>query len=122
MDIKERFKEAKFIKNKIERLEEARNYIVYLRGAEIQNISDATIGNINKQIKEGKRKLYDYTTELLNEMDKLDSILQYNIMFKRYIQFKTWDEIESEGYYTRSLMFKLHSRALEKLNNTEITL
>ena len=122
MDIKERFKEAKFIKNKIERLEEARNFIVYLRGAEIQNISDTTIGNINKQIKEGKRKLYDYITELLNEMDKLDSILQYNIMFKRYIQFKTWSEIESEGYYTRSVMFKLHSRALEKLNNTETTL
>ena len=55
-------------------------------------------------------------------MDKLDSILQYNIMFKRYIQFKTWSEIESEGYYTRSVMFKLHSRALEKLSNTETTL
>ena len=122
MDIKERFKEAKFVKNKIERLEEARNYIVYLRGAEIQNISDTTIGNINKQIKEGKRKLYDYITELLNEMDKLDSESQYNVMFKRYIQFKGWDEIANECHYKMKWIFELRNRALEKLNNKEITL
>ena len=42
MDIKERFKEAKFIKNKIERLEKEINYINYLKKSEIQNsnISD----------------------------------------------------------------------------------
>ena len=47
MDIKERYKEAKFIKNKIERLEEVKNYTDYL-GGERQEY-------INQQIEEWKR-------------------------------------------------------------------
>ena len=55
-------------------------------------------------------------------MDKLDNTEEYDIIFKRYIQFKSWEEIEQECHYTRILIIELHNRALGKLNNKEITL
>ena len=114
MDIKERFKEAKFIKNKIERLEEAKHYTNYLMGERQEYI--------NQQIGVCKRKLYDYITDVLKELDKLNNESQYNVMFKRYIQFKGWDEIANECHYKMKWIFELRNRALEKLNNTETTL
>ena len=132
MDIKGRYKEAKFIKNKLERLEEEINNIEYLRGVDttreniqtsnITDLSDTVIRTeyINQKIEEWKEKLHDYITDTLKEIDKIDNEAQYNIMFKRYIQFKSWEEIEQECHYTRRWTFNLHRRGLEKLNNIEI--
>ena len=129
MDIKERFKEAKFIINKIERLEKEINHINYLKKSEIQNsnISDLIdtviiTEYLNKQIEEGKAKFNYYIAELLYEMDKLDDTEEYDIIFKRYILFKSWREIEQECNYRIRLVLEIHDRALEKLNNTETTL
>ena len=112
MDIKERFKEAKFIKNKIERLEEAKNYTDYL-GGERQEY-------INQQIEEWKRKLYDYITDTLKDLDKLTNESQYNIMFRRYIQFKPWEEIAEEYMYTMKWTLVLHRKALYKIEETTL--
>ena len=43
-------------------------------------------------------------------------------MFKKYILFKSWEEIEQECHYRINLVLEIHDRALEKLNNTETTL
>ena len=112
MDIKERFKEAKFIKNKIERLEEAKNYTDYL-GGERQEY-------INQQIEEWKRKLYDYITDTLKDLDKLTNEAQYNIMFRRYIQFKPWEEIAEEYMYTMKWTLVLHRKALYKIEESTL--
>ena len=129
MDIKERFKEAKLIKNKIERLEKEIDNFEYIGGIDTtrQNTSDLIdivirMEYIKHQIEEGKAKLNYYIAELLNEMDKLDNTEEYDIIFKRYIRFKSWEEIEQECHYTKRWIIELHNRALEKLNNKEITL
>ena len=123
MDIEKRYKEAKFIKNKLERLEK------YLRDTTRQNSNTSDLIDtlirteyINQQIEEVKVKLNYYIAELLNEMDKLDNTEEYDIMFKRYIQFKSWEEIVQECHYTRRWIIDIHNRALDKLNNKEITL
>ena len=123
MDIEKRYKEAKLIKNKLEILEE------HLRDTTRQNSNTSDLIDtlirteyINQQIEEVKAKLNYYIAELLNEMDKLDNTEEYDIMFKRYIRFKNWYEIERECHYTRRWIIELHNRALEKLNNKEITL
>lgn len=121
MDIEKRYKEARLKKNKLEILEK------HLSDTTRQNTSDLIdtvirTEYINKQIKEGKAKFNYYIAELLNEMDKLDNTEEYDIMFKRYIQFKSWEEIVQECHYTKRWIIDLHNRALDKLNNKEITL
>ena len=123
MDIEKRYKDAKFIKNKIERLEKHLSDTTR-HNSNTSDLIDIVIRMeyIKHQIEEGKAKLNYYIADLLNEMDKLDNTEEYDIMFKRYIQFKSWEEIEQECHYTKRWIIELHNRALEKLNNKEITL
>ena len=129
MDIKERYKRAKSIKSRIERLEKELDNFEYISGVDTtrqytSNLIDMVIRTryIKQQIKEEKQRLNYYIAELLNEMDKLDNTEEYDIMFKRYILFKTWEEIVQECHYTKRWIIELHNRALGKLNNKEITL
>ena len=115
MDIEKRYKEAKFIKNKLERLEK------HLSDTTRQNTSDLIdmvirMEYIKHQIEEGKAKLSYYIAELLNEMDKLDNTEEYDIMFKKYILFKNWYEIEQECHYRMSVILGIHDRAIKKLH------
>ena len=123
MDIKERYKEAKLIKNKLERLEKHLSDTTR-HNSDASDLIDTVIRTeyIKHQIEEVKAKFNYYIAELLNEMDKLDNTEEYDIMFKRYIQFKSWEEIVQECHYTRRWIIDIHNRALEKLNNKEITL
>lgn len=123
MDIEKRYKEAKFIKNKLERLEKHLSDTTR-HNSNISDLIDTVIRTeyIKHQIEEGKTKLNYYIAELLEELDKLDNAEEYDIMFKKYILFKNWYEIERECHYTRIWIIELHNRALEKLNNKEITL
>ena len=131
MDIKERYKRAKLIKSRIERLEKELDNFEYISGIDTtrqnsntSDLIDMVIRTeyIKHQIEEGKAKLNYYIAELLEELDKLDDTEEYDIMFKKYILFKNWYEIERECHYTRILIIELHNRALRKLNNKEITL
>ena len=117
MDIEKRYKEAKFIKNKLERLEK------HLRDTTRQNSNTSDLIDtlirteyIKHQIEEGKAKFNYYIAELLNEMDKLDNTEEYDIIFKKYILFKTWEEIEQECHYRMSLVLGIHDRAIKKLH------
>ena len=71
MDIEKRYKEAKFIKNKLERLEK------HLSDTTRQNSNTSDLIDmvirmeyIKHQIEEGKAKLNYYIAELLNEISK----------------------------------------------------
>ena len=117
MDIEKRYKEAKLIKNKLEILEE------HLRDTTRQNSNTSDLIDtlirteyIKHQIEEVKAKLNYYIAELLNEMDKLDNTEEYDIMFKKYILFKNWEEIEQECHYRMSLVLGIHDRAIKKLH------
>ena len=117
MDIKERFKEAKLIKNKLEILEKHLSDTTR-HNSDASDLIDTVIRTryIKQQIKVGKAKLNYYIAELLNEMDKLDNAEEYDIIFKRYIRFKTWEEIEQECHYRMSLVLGIHDRAIKKLH------
>ena len=123
MDIEKRYKEARLKKNKLEILEKHLSDTTR-HNSDASDLIDTLIRTeyIKHQIEEVKAKLNYYIAELLNEMDKLDNTEEYDIMFKRYIQFKSWEEIVQECHYTRRWIIELHNRALEKLNNKEITL
>ena len=123
MDIEKRYKEARLKKNKLEILEKHLSATTR-HNSDASDLIDTLIRTeyIKHQIEEVKAKLNYYIAELLNEMDKLDNTEEYDIMFKKYIQFKSWEEIVQECHYTRRWIIELHNRALEKLNNKEITL
>ena len=129
MDIIERYKRAKLIKAKVKRLEKELDNFEYISGIDTtrQNTSDLIdmviiTRYIKQQIKEERQRLNYYIAELLEELDKLDNTEEYDIMFKRYILFKSWEEIEQECRYRISLVLKIHDRALKKLSNKETTL
>ena len=118
MDIIERYKRAKLIKTKVKRLEKEIDNFEYISGIDTSYLIDMVIRMeyIKHQIEEVKVKLNYYIAELLNEMDKLDNTEEYDIMFKRYIQFKSWEEIVQECHYRMSLVLGIHDRAIKKLH------
>ena len=118
MDIIERYKRAKLIKTKVKRLEKEIDNFEYISGIDTSDLIDMVIRTryIKQHIKEEKQRLNYYIAELLEELDKLDNTEEYNIMFKRYIQFKTWKEIEQECHYRMSVILGIHDRAIKKLH------
>ena len=73
-------------------------------------------------------KLIDLENEINDEIDKLvnlkeeimkvikcvDKLEHRLVLEKRYIDFKSWDQIANEMFFTRRYVHKLHVRALEQ--------
>ena len=56
---------------------------------------------------------------LRNEILKTISSLEpaeYDLIYKRYFQYKTWEEISDEMYYSRQWIHMLHKKTLKKID------
>lgn len=130
MDIKKQFENAKFIKNKMERLNEDLESMTVVISAidttkenvQSSNQSDLSdsvlkINDIKEQISECMEKLNEYKQNVYKSLDSLKNTDQYNLMFKRYIQFKSWEEISVEMHFAIRYTYKLHGRCLKNLKS-----
>ena len=57
-------------------------------------------------------ELIDTKKEVAHIIDQLKNADYIDILYKRYFQFKTWEEIASDKSYTFQWVHKLHARAL----------
>ena len=130
MDIKEKYKEARFLDNKVDRLKEELEELSTVISAidttkdavQTSNQSDLSdsvlkIDDVKAQIKECMAKLSEYKKDALEALDKIKNTDEYNLMFKRYIQLKSWEEISVEMHFTIRYTYKLHGKCLKKLKS-----
>ena len=130
MDIKEKYKEARFLDNKVDRLKEELEELSTVISAidttkdavQTSNQSDLSdsvlkIDAVKAQIKECMAKLSEYKKDALESLDKIKNTDEYNLMFKRYIQLKSWEEISVEMHFTIRYTYKLHGKCLKKLKS-----
>ena len=133
MNLKEEYNKALATKNKIstlkEELEEANTYLKALdttvERVNTSNKSDISdritkVYYINDKIEECYDKLYKYNVYARNLIDSSDlSLKEYDVMFYKYLMFKSPQEIADKmGYTCTNMVFKLHKRALKKIENS----
>lgn len=67
---------------------------------------------LNKDIE----NLINVKREMLDKVNLLDDADCIDVLYKRYFQFKKWEEIAVEKSYTYQGICKIHGRALTKLD------
>ena len=58
-------------------------------------------------------RLVDLKREILPKINKVDNLVYYEILFKRYVEFKSLVQIASEKNYSYRQVIRTHNRALE---------
>jgi NAD(P)H-dependent flavin oxidoreductase YrpB (nitropropane dioxygenase family) len=79
----------------------------------------AKIADAEKELDEMIDKLVAEKQERIKIIEQVqeESNIQYKILHKRYVQFKSFNEIADEENYTTVWISKLHTEALEKVQN-----
>ena len=82
------------------------------------------IGKIVASIADKEKELDDIIDEYIDEKDKrikiieqLDNELERSVLHKKYVQFKPFNQIADEEFYTKTWILKVHKKALEKMND-----
>lgn len=72
---------------------------------------------IENEIIELKEELRLKNIEAIRVIESIKVMEYQNILLKRYFEKKDWNQIIEEMHYSRSGIFKLHSKALESFKN-----
>ena len=130
MDIKERYKEAKFLENKVDRLKEELESLgvdisaidTTKDAVQTSNKSDLSdkvlkINDLLENIEECLHKIVDYKKYVKKLLDKITDENEYNIMFYKYIMFMRSEEIAVKMHYSKRRVDQIHGHVLQKLRN-----
>ena len=128
MDIKERYKEAKFLENKVDRLKEELESLgvdisaidTTKDAVQTSNQSDLSdkvlkINDLLENIEECLHKIVDYKKYVKKLLDKITDENEYNIMFYKYIMFMRSEEIAVKMHYSKRRVDQIHGHVLQKL-------
>lgn len=74
------------------------------------------IVELRKEINADIDKLVDLKSEIIPIIDAVQDADMIDVLYKRYIQYKKWEEIALEMHYTYQWVCKLHGRALQKID------
>ena len=128
MDLKERYKEAKFLENKVDRLKEELESLgvdisaidTTKDAVQTSNKSDLSdkvlkINDLLENIEECLHKIVDYKKYVKKLLDKITDENEYNIMFYKYIMFMRSEEIAVKMHYSKRRVDQIHGHVLQKL-------
>ena len=128
MDIKERYKEAKFLENKVDRLKEELESLgvdisaidTTKDAVQTSNKSDLSdkvlkINDLKANIEECLQQIVDYKKYVKKLLDKITDENEYNIMFYKYIMFMRSEEIAVKMHYSKRRVDQIHGHVLQKL-------
>lgn len=73
------------------------------------------IADLRFQINEDIDQLLIKKEEVKNIIDKVDDDNCYDLLYKRYILYEKWEQIAVEMDYTTMGIWKMHGRALKKV-------
>lgn len=77
----------------------------------------ARIVDLEKEIDAKVDKLIDLRMEIVTKIHSLDSHLQIQVLYKRYVEYKRWDTIMSEMHYSYPHLMEVHRAALKNIHN-----
>lgn len=129
MDVKDFLRQIRkidiLINAKQEEIERLRSKITYpgisyeeRTSSSFTNGKEANIIKLVEYEEELNKKIDEYIDkkkEVAHIIDQLKNADYIDILYKRYFQFKTWEEIASEKGYTFQWVHKLHARALKEV-------
>lgn len=73
----------------------------------------ARIMDLKEEINRDIEKLLILRNKIINEIQSLDSPVYIDILYKRYVEYKTLEEIAVEMSYSYTRLRHLHGRALQ---------
>lgn len=66
-----------------------------------------------KELQEQIKELVDYKATALKILDQIQEATHIAILYKRYFEYKQWEEIAVEMHYSYRGILKMHGRALQ---------
>lgn len=72
---------------------------------------------LKEEIQEENQLYYQKRKEILNTLEKLNDSHEISLLYKRYFEFKKWEEIANEFKYTVRQVHNIHGRALQHLKH-----
>lgn len=76
----------------------------------------ARIADLKEEINRDIGKLLILRNKIINEIQSLDNPVYIDILYKRYVEYKTLEEIAVEMSYSYTRLRHLHGRALQGFN------
>lgn len=117
------------IKNKLRQIEHLRDMSTSLQGMEIKErvqsskTTGDTIGNAIGNIAELEEELAEDVKELMKvkqgvmgAIDRINNADYIYLLYERYLEFKTWEEIAVDMHYNIRNIYRMHGRALEEIS------
>jgi phosphoglycerate-specific signal transduction histidine kinase len=77
----------------------------------------AKIIDLEREIDSVIDDFVDLKTECVQVIEQVSDVLQYNILHKHYVQYKSFVEIASEEGYTYPWILECHAKALKKVQD-----
>ncbi len=71
------------------------------------------IVDLEKEIKSDIKELLILKNKIINEIQSMDNPVYINILYKRYVQYKSLEEIAVEMNYSYRQVLRLHGLALQ---------
>lgn len=75
------------------------------------------IADVNQEINTAIDNLVDTRREINQLIEQLPSEKQYKVLYKRYFEMKTWEQIACEIGCSYQSVYRLHRRALHNVGN-----
>ncbi len=117
----------KMIENKIAEAEQLKEYATSISpnmsGERVQStgnpqkISDAIIRyvDLEREAELAKVLLEDKRREIIAVIEQLENPLHYSVLYKHYVQFKTFVQIADEEHYSYAYILEIHMKAVENI-------
>lgn len=127
--LKQIYRLDKMIENKIAECEQwetiAMNITAHSEGERVQSsgnpqkMADAVCRcvDLEREIYETVAKLSRIQKEVVRVIEQLDDTLQYDILHKKYVQYKSLTEIAIETRYSYQHIVDNHGKAIKKVQN-----
>ena len=101
------------VKNKNVELTEVFKRIKNMQGTEQEKLIDKYIEYQN-ELETSIKELVSYKQEAMNLIDKIDNADCVDVLYKRYLQFKKWEQIAIDMNYAYRTVLRIHGQALKE--------
>lgn len=104
------------VKNKNVELTEVFKRIKNLKGTEQEKLIDEYVEYQN-ELETSIKQLVSYKQETMNLIDKIHNADCVDVLYKRYFQFKKWEQIAVEMNYAYRTVLRIHGQALKEFES-----
>lgn len=103
------------VKNKNVELTEVFKRIKNMQGTEQEKLIDKYIEYQN-ELETSIKELVSYKQEAMNLIDKIDNADYVDVLYKRYFQFKKWEQIAIDMNYAYRTVLRIHGQAIKEFD------